>query len=47
MGTYQADWFLRFVGLEDFPMVTGGEDKQLSRNTTIIWRLFRDTQEIS
>jgi hypothetical protein len=36
MGTYQADWFLRFVGLEDFPMVRGGEDKQLSRNTTII-----------
>ncbi len=25
MGTYQADWFLRFVGLEDFPAIrTGG-----------------------
>ncbi|TGE36588.1 hypothetical protein E4K67_19305 [Desulfosporosinus fructosivorans] len=25
MGTYQADWFLRFVGLEDFPALrTGG-----------------------
>lgn len=24
MGTYQADWFLRFVGLEDFPTLRAG-----------------------